>query len=76
MKDFVGGVVRSDDSNENDWTTRKCDVLPRATRHFRAIEDDVPLLLVQTDLDIVRVGALVTVPQQEPLNEMSQLKVN
>ena len=66
VKDFVGGVVRSDDSNENDGTTGEGDVLPRTTCDFGTVEDHVPLLLVKADLDEVGVGPLVAVPQQEP----------
>ena len=66
VEDLIGGVVRADDADEDDGSTREGDVLPRTTGNLGSVENDLPVLLVQADLDVVRISALVAVPQQKP----------
>ena len=66
VEHLIGGVVSTHDANEDDRSSRKGDELPRTTGDLWAIENDLPVFLVEADLDVVRVRALVAVPQQKP----------
>lgn len=61
----IGGVARADQTNELDGARREVEVLPGATQVRLVVDDTVPVLPVHAHLHVVRVGAVVAVPQQQ-----------
>ncbi len=67
VEDLVGRVVDADDPDEDDGPGLVEDyVLPRATELVVPVDGHLPVAVVEARLDVVRVAAVVAVPEQEP----------
>ena len=68
VEHLVGRVLRADDAHERGGRALEAQRLPAVARLVRLVHHSAPLLLVGGHLDVVRVGALVAVPQQQAAN--------
>lgn len=65
VKDFVGGVVSTDNLDVTDGTRRKSDGLPALAHFVPLVDDSVPLEMIRRHVDVVRVRTRVTIPEQK-----------
>ena len=63
---LIGSVRCSDDLDEGDGEGRELDDLPGAPRLLRVVYHFGPGALVTRHLNVVAVGSVITVPQQQP----------
>ena len=65
MKDFVGGVVRTDDLDITNRSRRKSDCLPTLAFLVTHVHYAVPLQMIRRDVDVVGIRAIVAIPKQK-----------
>jgi hypothetical protein len=66
VKYLIGRVVRAHDLDVDDRAAGKLNGLPRLAVLPRAVADDFPVTLVHAHLNVVGVGPVVAVPEQQP----------
>ena len=66
VEHFIGCVVGANNPDEDHWSPGEGDQLPGLAWVPGPVTHHLPLLLVDGDLDVVAVGPVIAVPEQQP----------